>query len=163
MEFFYVYKALAHPQKDGYVEPFDLAERLLHVKEAKRRLDTEVPWLCDSRDNALKHAFGGRNNSEFVIGVDGKIAVSRTWSDPAALREDLEKLVGAVEEPTTIADLKLKPQAPAKLAPKGIAPKVERPSRAALTPRGTWGKECGKYRKKGSSAWRSMKSTARSA
>lgn len=128
VEFFYVYKALAHPQKDGYVEPFDLAERLMHVQEAKRRLDTEIPWLCDSSSNSLKHAFGDRNNSEFVIGADGLIKVSRDWSDPDSLREDLEKLVGPSEQQTSVADLGHDPQPPRKLAPSGVVPRIERPS-----------------------------------
>jgi hypothetical protein len=128
VQFFYVYKALAHPQKDGYVEPIDLAERLLHVKEAKRRLDTKMPWLCDSASNELKHAFGDRPNSEFVIGADGKIVAARGWSDPQALRDDLGKLIGPVERPTTLADLGREPQPAPKLAPRGVVPPIERPA-----------------------------------
>ncbi|MGI9239251.1 MAG: hypothetical protein ACR2RV_00530 [Verrucomicrobiales bacterium] len=128
VEFFYVYKALAHPQKDGYVEPFDITERLMHVEEAKRRLDTKIPWLCDSQSNSLKHAFGDRNNSEFVIGADGLIAVARAWSDPDTLREDLERLVGASEKRTSIEDLGRRPQPAPKVAARGVVPRIERPS-----------------------------------
>ena len=132
MQFFYVYKSLAHPGKDGYVQPLSLDERLLHVKEAKRRLDTQMPWLCDSITNDLKHAFGDRNNSEFVIAPDGRIVIARDWSDPSALRKDLEKLVGPVEQQTTIAELDRKPKRAPQLAASGIVPRPQRPS--GMTP-----------------------------
>ena len=127
MEFFYIYKSLAHPQKDGYVQPVSIEERLMHVKEAKRRLDTEMPWLADSMDNDLKHAFGDRNNSEFVIGPDGRIAIARTWSDPEQLRSDLERLVGKVEKRTEIRELDRKTAPAPKLAARGVVPPIERP------------------------------------
>ena len=38
VKFRYIYKALEHPELDGYVQPFSLEERLMHVKEAGRRL-----------------------------------------------------------------------------------------------------------------------------
>jgi hypothetical protein len=38
VEFFYIYKPLAHPEYDNYVSPFTIQERLMHVMEAKRRL-----------------------------------------------------------------------------------------------------------------------------
>lgn len=94
VRFYFVYKALAHPELHGYVEPYTLKERLAHVREAQRRLRTTIPWLVDPMDNRLKHAFGDQPNSEFVIGPDGVVLVKRAWSDPAALRKDLERLVG---------------------------------------------------------------------
>jgi len=127
VEFFYVYKALAHPQKDGYVQPLTDGERVLHVKEAKRRLDTKMPWLADSISNDLKHAFGDRNNSEFVIGPDGKIEIARSWSAPDELRQDLERLVGRVDKPTKISDLDREPQAAPKIAASGIVKPIDRP------------------------------------
>ena len=86
MDFFYVYKSLAHPEKDGYVQPLILDERLAHIAAARERLDTRIPWLADSMKNDLKHAFGDRNNSEFVISPEGKLVIARSWSDPEQLR-----------------------------------------------------------------------------
>ena len=39
------------------------------------------------------------------------VIAARAWSDPAALRADMENLVGAVATPTTVADLDLPEQA----------------------------------------------------
>jgi hypothetical protein len=132
VQIFYVYKALAHPERDGYVQPVTVEERLIHVKEAKRRLDMRVPWICDTISNDLKHAFGDRSNSEFVIGSDGKFIVVRDWSDPAGLREDLERLAGAVDKPTTVAELGRKPQQARRAAASGVVPRLEHPD--GLTP-----------------------------
>ena len=86
------------------------------MAEAKRRLGTQFRWICDSMDNDLKHALGDRPNSEFVIDPHGKIVVARQWSDPQALRTDLEDLVGPVARPTTVADLNMPPLR----APEGV-------------------------------------------
>ena len=51
VKFYYIYKALAHPENDGYVRPVSLQERLLHIKEAKRTLGSEITWLADSISN----------------------------------------------------------------------------------------------------------------
>ncbi len=59
VRFYYVYKALAHPERDGYVEAFTLKERLMHVREAERRLGSRIPWLADGMSNNLKSALGG--------------------------------------------------------------------------------------------------------
>ena len=99
----------------------------MHIAEARRRLDTKMPWLSDSMSNELKHAFGDRNNSEFVIGADGKIAVARSWSDPDQLRKDLEQMVGKVDKITTVADLKRKSAPAAKRVAGGVVKKIEKP------------------------------------
>ncbi|MDB4673635.1 hypothetical protein OAF27_02360 [Verrucomicrobiales bacterium] len=105
-----------------------LEERIAHMAAAKKKLDTKIPWLADSMQNDLKHAFGDRNNSEFVISADGKIAIARTWSDPSVLRSDLEKLVGKSKTITTPADLDRKPQtAEASKYARGVVSRVERP------------------------------------
>ncbi len=82
-------------------------------------------------DNDLKHAFGDRNNSEFVISPDGKIVVARAWSDPGVLREDLAKLVGEAKTLTSISDLD-RPASETNEASttiaSGIVPRVARPS-----------------------------------
>jgi len=110
------------------VTPFTLKERLLHVQEAKKTLGATVPWLCDTIDNDLKHALGDRPNSEFVIDPDGKIVVMRDWSNPSTLRSDLEKLVGAVDNPTQVSDLHLKIETTPKPAASGIVKRVSLPN-----------------------------------
>ena len=42
MKFYYVYKALAHPQYNHYINPFSIEERLMHVQEARRTLGTKL-------------------------------------------------------------------------------------------------------------------------
>lgn len=78
-------------------------------------------------DNRLKHALGNAPNSEFLIDPTGKVLVKRMWSDPKALRKDLERIIGKVEKPTTIADLKLKTQPPPKVAARGVVPRLSLP------------------------------------
>lgn len=127
VKFHYIYKALAHPENNGYVAPFNLKERLMHVAEAKKTLGSRIEWICDSMDNDLKHALGDRPNSEFVIGPDGKILISRSWSSPSQLRTDLEGLVGKIENPTSIADLKMKTLPPPSKAQSGIVTRIQLP------------------------------------
>lgn len=127
MKFYYIYKALAHPEQNGYVTPFTLDERLLHVAEAKKQLGTRISWICDSMQNDLKHALGDRPNSEFVISPDGEILVARQWSKPDELRKDLEEIIGVVRRPTMIADLNMKPLRPPETAGKGIVPRLKLP------------------------------------
>lgn len=127
VKFYYIYKALAHPETNGYITPFTLEERLMHVAEAKKKLVTRINWLCDTMSNDAKHSLGDAPNSEFVIGPDGKVLQSRRWSRPDELRADLEELVGKVDKPTTLADIGMKPLAPRKTAPKGIVPRLKPP------------------------------------
>lgn len=129
VHFYYIYKALAHPEWDGYVTPYSLEERFMHMREAKRTLGSKIPWIVDGMDNGIKHALGNRSNSEFVIDPQGKVVVKRAWSDPDELRKDLEKLVGPVESPTTEEQLGMQPSEPPKIAPTGIVPRLELPRR----------------------------------
>jgi Ca2+-binding EF-hand superfamily protein len=129
VKFYYIYKALAHPETNGYVAPFSLEERLMHVAEAKRTLGSRIEWICDTMDNDLKHALGDRPNSEFVIDPSGKVVVSRSWSNPSQLRNDLTELVGEVENPTSISDLDMKKLAPPQKAARGVVERVDLPGR----------------------------------
>jgi hypothetical protein len=99
----------------------------MHVKEAERTLGSEIPWICDTMENDLKHGLGDAPNSEFIIDPQGKIVVRRSWSKPSELRSDLERLIGAVEHPTTVADLKMKTATPPKAAKTGIVERVKMP------------------------------------
>ena len=124
-----MYKTLSHPEYNGYVEPFTLQERLMHVKEAERTIGSKFTWICDGMSNAIKHALGNANNSEFVIGPDGKIVRMRSWSNPEQLRKDLEELVGPAARPTRIADLNMKTASPPKAAAQGVVPRINVPGR----------------------------------
>jgi hypothetical protein len=125
VNFYYLYKALAHPELSGYVKPFSLEERLMHVKEAQRTLGSKFTWLCDGMENEVKRTLGNAPNSEFIIDPDGKIAGMRTWSNPEQLRNDLEKLVGPVANPTNPADLDMFTLPAPEVAAKGVVPRVE--------------------------------------
>ena len=127
VKFYYIYKALAHPENFGYVTPFNLKERLMHVTEAKKSLGTQIPWLCDNMNNDLKHALGNRPNSEFIIDPDGKIVIARDWSQPEELRADLERLAGPITNPTTIKDLDLPTREPPQQARTGIVERITLP------------------------------------
>ncbi len=129
VNFYYIYKTLAHPELDGYVEPFSLEERLMHVKEAQRTLGSEVVWISDTMSNDLKHALGDMPNSEFVVDPEGTIVRMRVWSRPDQLRSDLEEIVGPVENPTRVSDLNLNFEAPPKVAASGVVPRVKLPGR----------------------------------
>ena len=47
VQFFYVYKSLAHPEYNNYVTPFTLEERLMHVRESQRVIGSRIRWICD--------------------------------------------------------------------------------------------------------------------
>ena len=127
VRFYYIYKALAHPELDGYITPFTLEERLMHVAEAQRELGSEVTWLCDTMANEAKHALGDAPNSEFIFDPEGRLVVRRRWSDPAALRQDLARLVGPAESRTQVSDLNLPSPPPPERAPTGVVPRLEVP------------------------------------
>ena len=125
VRFYYVYKALAHPEHNDYVKAFTLEERLLHIAEAERTLGSSIPWLADNISNELKRALGGAQNAELVIDPEGRVARRRAWSDPEALREDLAALVGAPKKTTRVRDIDLKTEPPERPIPRGIVPRVE--------------------------------------
>jgi uncharacterized membrane protein YgcG len=127
VKFYYIYKALAHPETNGYVQPFTLAERLLHVQEAERRIGSEFGWLCDNMQNGLKHALGNAPNSEFIIDPEGRLVVQRRWSNPGQLRADLVRLVGAVENPTAASDIDVRFTPPPRVAASGVVPRLQLP------------------------------------
>jgi hypothetical protein len=133
VKFFFIYKSLAHPELDNnYIQPFTMDERLAHARQAVKQLGAAIPWLVDPMDNRIKHALGDRANSEFVIAPDGRIVRKRAWSDPSALRRDLEELVGPVEKITQKDDITLNVQPPlTNPAPSGA---FERLSRGGLFP-----------------------------
>ncbi|MDA1065341.1 MAG: hypothetical protein O3C43_02430 [Verrucomicrobia bacterium] len=119
LQFFYVYKSLAHPEYNGYIQPVTLQERLAHVVEAKRVLGTNLPWLCDDMDNAVRHTLGFGPNTQMVIDPQGKIVHALGWSDGEVLRKELVKLVGDSDTHTAVRDLTLEKR-PAAMAQKSV-------------------------------------------
>lgn len=99
----------------------------MHMREAKRSLGSNIPWIVDNMENDIKHALGSRSNPEFIVDAEGTVVLKRAWSNPDELRKDLEKLVGAVEDPTTVEGLGLKRADPPKIAPTGLVPRLEKP------------------------------------
>ncbi len=127
VQFIYLYKALAHPELKGYVNPVTLEERLMHIKEAKRTLGSEIPWIADTMANDLKHAIGDRPNSEHLLDPEGLILRVRAWSNPDQLRRDLAEYVGPVENPTQVSDLGMKIKPAPEHAPTGVVPRIDKP------------------------------------
>jgi hypothetical protein len=127
VQFFYVYKSLAHPEHNNYVTPYTLEERLMHVREAEKVIGSRFRWICDGMSNEFKRAMGTAPNSEFVIDPGGRIVRRRVWSDPVQMRKDLEELVGTVENPTPVADLDMPEIRPAGKVARGVVPRVEMP------------------------------------
>ncbi|MYB51531.1 MAG: hypothetical protein F4X77_04930 [Acidobacteriia bacterium] len=127
VRFLYLYKALAHPELNGYVNPITLEERLMHVEEARRVLGSEIAWIADNMANELKHALGNRQNSEYVLDPEGRILRARAWSDPDQLRRDLAEFVGPVENPTEVSDLNMQIMPAPEHAKTGVVPRIEKP------------------------------------
>ena len=107
VQFYFVYGALAHPENNGYVQPYSQEERLMHVAEAKKKMQTTVPWLADNMDNGMRWAMGNFPNSECLLDPQGKVVYVSSWSNSGSLRESLAKHVGPVENPTRASDLNL--------------------------------------------------------
>ncbi len=128
VQFFFVYKSLAHPELVGnYVQPFTLDERLFQARQASKQFGTQIPWVVDAMDNRLKHALGDRPNSQFIVDPSGVIVRKRAWSNPAAVREDLASLVGTAPTFTQLDDLKLDLKETIKpTAEKGVVTQVSR-------------------------------------
>ena len=134
VKFFFIYKTLAHPELAGhYVQPFTLAERLAHARQADKQLGGTIPWIVDAMDNRLKHALGDRPNSEFLVNPDGIIIRKRAWSHPAQVRKDLEEVVGPVQRITQEEEVQLKLELPLKApAARGVVPRISRPQMQAI-------------------------------
>lgn len=109
VRFVYLYKTLAHPENNGFVQPFTLEERLSHVAEATRRLKNSIPFVCDGMENKALAAFGRSPNSQVVVDGQGKILHSRGWADGKVLRPAMVKIAGETEEETDVSELDLPP------------------------------------------------------
>lgn len=132
VEFYYVYKELAHPEINGIVNPLTIEERQMHIAEAKRRLGTQIPWICDTMDDQMLQTFGPAPNGEYIVDPNGKLIQKRFWSDPTALRKDLAELVGEVTPVTTIDDLDVRFAVETREIASGVVPRLPLPP--GLTP-----------------------------
>lgn len=113
VQFFYLYKSLAHPEYNGYIQPMNLEERLAHIVEAKRVLDTRLNWLCDGMDNTVRHTLGFGPNTQMILNPQGLIVHALGWSDADVLRAELVKLVGESDTHTDVSDLTIRKRSPA--------------------------------------------------
>jgi hypothetical protein len=134
VKFFFIYKALAHPELAGnFVQPFTQEERLAQARQAEKQFGTKIPWVVDAMDNRLKHALGDRPNAQFLVNPEGVIVRKRAWANPKEVRKDLEEVIGVVERITTEEDLKLTLGLPPKLAAeRGVVKRIPRPQMAPL-------------------------------
>ncbi len=67
VDFYYIYKPLAHPEFNNYVVPVNLEERLMHIEEAKRVLGSSITWLADTMDNVWHEVMANTPNSELIL------------------------------------------------------------------------------------------------
>ena len=128
VKFYYIYKALAHPELNHYVQPVTLQERLLHIKDAEKRIGGKIPWLCDTMNNDVMTALGNAPTSEFVIDPTGRIVRKRTWGNPQQLRQDLAALVGPIKNPTSAQDINISITKPEPAAEQGVVKRIKVPN-----------------------------------
>ncbi len=126
--FYYIYKRLEHPGRNGYVDPFTIQERLLHIQEAKKTLGTRIPWICDTMQDEMRDAFGGAPNSEFILDAEGTIVRMRRWSNPDQLHRDLTELVGEPKRGDSQARRIAVRQNRGPTYATGVTPKLKVPS-----------------------------------
>ena len=127
VQFYYIYQSLRHPEREGYVQPQNTKERLMHVADAKKRLGTTVPWIMDTMDDSFRTSLRTNSNSIYVIGPDSEIVYAADRMNGDGLRRALIRLIGDVPNPTSAADLNF-PTIP-RFPPKNITNeiRVERP------------------------------------
>ena len=127
VNFFYIYKSLAHPEINNFVAPHTLKERLTHISTFHEITGSKIPWICDSMDNMFASAFGGAPNGEFVIDPEGKVVRQRFWSNPVTLRNDLAEFVGEVENPISPEDALPNFELPRREIASGVVPRLDLP------------------------------------
>ena len=124
VDFYFMYQSLAHPENNGYIQPFTIEERLAQVEAAKITLGTSIPWLCDTMENEMKKALGGAPNSGFIFDAEGRIVHMEAWCDGSLLRSALVSIVGSTEEVTHEEDLRLPVIQGVRSPSRGVVPRV---------------------------------------
>ncbi|MEZ5327665.1 MAG: EF-hand domain-containing protein [Verrucomicrobiales bacterium] len=128
VQFFYFYKALRHPELEGYLQAQNMSERLLQLAEAREKLGTKVSWIADTIDDSMRLGLNANSQSVYLISPEGEIVYSSGRIDREGLRSALTKAVGATENVTSIAELKLPVVTrPARLVNEESATGVVRP------------------------------------
>jgi hypothetical protein len=127
VQFFYVYKAVEHPEVNNFISAFSIEERLKHIAHAKERFKSEIPWICDTMDHQVEEAFGGAPNGEYILDPEGKIVRKRFWANPKTLRADLEALVGKVDKITKVEDLPTAFIPEPRSIASGVVPRIDLP------------------------------------
>ena len=94
--FHFVYSTLAHPGLNGYVTPFTLEERVMHVLEAERTIDARIPWLTDTMSNDAarvveSHVVEGHSLVSKL--VDGRARARRGLDDDKSLPAQFDSTV----------------------------------------------------------------------
>lgn len=107
VNFYYLYKTLAHPENQGYIQPISISERLAHIKAAKEKFQTRVPWLADPMTNEVSTVFGLGPNSFYLIDSAGQILYMTSTCIMANLRSALTEFAGACDIPTLVDSLHL--------------------------------------------------------
>lgn len=107
VQFFYFYKSLRHPELEGYVQAQNMEERFLQLEEAREKLGTQVTWIADTIDDSMRVALKAGPNSMWLVSPEGEIIAGSDRIAENNFREELAKLVGPVENPTSINDLNL--------------------------------------------------------
>ncbi len=100
VSFYYVLSREPHPGFYGFTQTDSLEQRKEYVRLANAELQIELPWVIDDMENTMQKTYGYMPNSEFVIGPDGKVLISREWANPTKLKEFLEEKIG----PSGISD-----------------------------------------------------------
>jgi len=125
VSFYYLYGSLAHPENNGYIQPFTIEERLLQVTDARKKLGTSVSWYCDGIDNEAKIALGNTPNGGYLFDSKGNLVLAQGWFDPEAMRTALGERHTVSALRTTVESLNL-PEFDAVSSPAtGVVPRVQ--------------------------------------
>lgn len=108
MQFLNVYRILSHPERNDYIQPFTIEERLMHIVEAKKVLRTKIPFVADNMDDSIKTTWGKIPNPAFIVDRQGRVLYMAAWADSELVRPEVVKLLGPVAKPTTVADVDVK-------------------------------------------------------
>ncbi len=125
VDFYYLYKRLAHPENHGYVEAFTMEERFAHIEEAKRTLQTTIPWLAAPMSNEIETALKDMPNLDLIFNRAGNLVYISEWSNGDKLRAKLAVLVGPVDNPTTVDDLDMPEINMITERSSGVVPKLQ--------------------------------------
>ncbi len=126
VRFVYLYRALTHPENNGYIEPFNPLERARQAQLAHSLLKTRPDWFCDGMDNAVLSDLTAAHPTHNVLICDARAEEYFTGkvSEEILIRKALADLVGPAPTQTT-ASRYPSPRIPAKeLAPPNLFDRI---------------------------------------